>query len=84
MRKFLVVVVLACMSGCTLLNPTTGEEQVGLPTAVTAGVLRGAADDVEVWDVNKDGVNTDQELVALGLALVQRLMFAWQQVQVDG
>ncbi len=82
MTKFLAVaVVVVCMSlgSCTLLNPGTGEEQVGLPTAVTAGILRGMADDVELWDINKDGANTDQELIALGLAVGQRLLIAWQQ-----
>ncbi len=80
-RSFLAVAVVACLSlgSCTLLNPSTGEEQVGLPTAVTAGILRGMADDVELWDINKDGANTDQELIALGLAVGQRLLIAWQQ-----
>lgn len=76
------VLALSCVS-CTLLNPTTGEEQTGLPTAVTAGILRGIADDVELWDVNKDGVNTDQELVAIGLAAGQRLLIAWQQLNAE-
>ena len=77
------LVALLCVAGCTLLNPTTGEEQVGLPTAVTAEILRGMADDVELWDINKDGLNTDQELVALGLAVGQRLLVAWQQHNVE-
>ena len=81
-RRLAVVAFLAVFSGCSLINPTTGEDQVGLPTAVTAEVLRGLADDVELWDVNKDGVNTDQELIALGLAAGQRLIAAWQRAQV--
>ncbi len=75
----LAAAALGFSPGCTLLNPATGEDQVGLPTAVTAEVLRGLADDVELWDINKDGLNTDQELFALGLAATQRLIVAWRQ-----
>lgn len=77
------IVFALVFNGCSLINPTTGEDQVGLPTAVTAEVLRGLADDVELWDVNKDGVNTDQELLALGLAASQRLIVAWQAAQLE-
>ena len=86
MTRFLAsgaAILVLALPSCTLLSPTTGEEQTGLPTAVTAGIMRGMADDVELWDIDKDGLNSNQELVALGFAVAQRFLVAWQQLQVE-
>jgi len=73
MRVAVILVVLLLSSSCTVVD-RSGEEVKGLPTAETAAVLRGVADDLVLLDT--DGVVTGDDLVGIVLALTTRFLSA--------
>ncbi len=75
MRRLVLVALLGLCSSCTFTGPG-GEELTGIPVATAAEVFRGLADDIELWDVNKNGIIDGPEGAPLGLAATLRLFTA--------
>lgn len=76
MKKLLkwppTVALLVCLTSCMSLMAPGGELK-GLDVEKVTEVLRTLADEVEKYDVNKDGLITRDEVPPLALSLGSRL-----------
>lgn len=86
--KLALILLCSLVCSCTLIGPS-GEELKGVPVDVVVEIAQATADNVALYDMNKDGVITEDEAVALGLALGQDvyqaiLRFNSENPEVDG
>jgi len=63
-------------AGLALPSCAGGPELEGVPVAQVAQLLRGSADDVEAWDVNRNGLIDPPERWPLLAAIGQRIWLA--------
>ena len=81
MKKYaLFAAFLLIPCSCALL-PGGSEEYEGIPVAQASSILRGIADDIELWDANKDGLIDGGEYLPLGLAVTSRILLALQAAE---
>ena len=75
MKRLALALIVALLGSCTLTGPG-GEELDGIPVEKVAAILRGVADEVELWDVDKNGVIDGNEYLPLGLGVTSRILTA--------
>lgn len=79
MRKIVTCALLATLVACAVLHVPGGADLKGVDVKRVAEVLRAVADSVELYDVNKDGLITKDEVPPLGLAIGQKLYLEMQR-----